>query len=145
MSRRKYTVLSGSIFAYWNQIEHFVRRHNYNASIQVIRLKMTDGSKIVGVLMPDGSVKEVLKDLRASSKQVQPGHTVAVDDDENWRPNEQQPNNRKHTQLEQKKSNQPSKPNNENFPLFHQKIFAYHNKKKKWMIGHTSQLNYVSM
>lgn len=83
MSRRKYTVLSGSIFAYWNQIEHFVRYRNYNAQIQMIRLKMTDGSKIVGVLLPDDSINDVLKDLQTSSKQVQPDYTVAVDDD--WR------------------------------------------------------------
>lgn len=80
MSRRKYTVLSGSIFAYWNQIEHFVRARNYNAQIQMIRLKMTDGSKIVGVLMPDKSVEDVIKDLQKNSTEVKPNYTVAEDE-----------------------------------------------------------------
>lgn len=80
MSRRKYAVLSGSIFAYWNQIEHFWFRRNYNAQIQMIRLKMTDGSKIVGVLLPDDCINDVIDDLRTNSKQIKPDFTVAVDD-----------------------------------------------------------------
>lgn len=80
MSRRKYMVLSGSIFAYWNEIEHFVRRNDNSAQIQMIRLKMTDGSKIVGVLLPDGSADALIEDLRKSSKQVKPQGTVTVDD-----------------------------------------------------------------
>lgn len=63
MSRRRYTVLSGSIFAYWNQIERYVRVDS-NTQIRMIRLKMTDGSKIVGVLLPNDSIEQVLKDLR---------------------------------------------------------------------------------
>lgn len=66
MSRRRYTVLSGSIFAYWSQIKHFVRNEN-NAQIRVIRLKLTDGTKIVGVLLPDNSIDDVIRDLRGSS------------------------------------------------------------------------------
>lgn len=68
MSRRRYTVLSGSIFAYWSQIERYVR-HDSNSQIRVIRLKLTDGSKIVGVLLPDSSVDDIIHDLRINSKE----------------------------------------------------------------------------
>lgn len=69
MSRRKYTVLSGSIFAYWSQIEHFVRNES-NAQIRVIRLKLTDGTKIVGVLLPNGCIDDILHDLRTTTTEV---------------------------------------------------------------------------
>lgn len=69
MSRRKYTVLSGSIFAYWSQIEHFVRNETH-AQIRVIRLKLTDGTKIVGVLLPDRCVDDIINDLRDTSQEV---------------------------------------------------------------------------
>lgn len=69
MSRRRYTVLSGSIFAYWSQIEHFVR-HESNTQIRVIRLKLTDGTKVVGVLLPESSVDDIIHDLRSTSTEV---------------------------------------------------------------------------
>lgn len=69
MSRCKYTVLSGSIFDYWNQIEHFVR-HESNAQIRVIRLKLTDGTKIVGVLLPEGSIDNIIHNLRTTFTEV---------------------------------------------------------------------------
>lgn len=46
MRRRKYTVLSGSIFAVWNRIEHVLRQQEFYHSPKVIRLKTTDGSKV---------------------------------------------------------------------------------------------------
>lgn len=70
MSRRRYSVLSGSLFAYWSQIERYVRIDS-NTQIRMIRLKMTDGRKIVGVLLSDDSVVRVLKDLNASSTEAQ--------------------------------------------------------------------------
>lgn len=78
MSRRRYTVVSGSIFAYWSQIEHFVRLEP-NTQIRMIRLKMTDGRKIVGVLLPDESVDHVLDNLRTSSTEVDQD-VVTIDD-----------------------------------------------------------------
>lgn len=69
MSRRRYTVLSGSIFAYWSNIEHFVRGES-RSYIRMIRLKMTDGTKIVGVLLPEASVEDIINDLRGSSVEV---------------------------------------------------------------------------
>lgn len=67
MRRRRYTTLSGSLFAYWSNIEHYVRKEANNVQIRMIRLKITDGSKIVGVLLPDSSVEDIIEDLRGSS------------------------------------------------------------------------------
>lgn len=69
MRRRRYTVLSGSLFAYWAEIEHFVRRES-NTQIRVIRLKLTDGSKIVGVLLPERVIEDVIHNLRETSEEV---------------------------------------------------------------------------
>lgn len=68
MRRRRYHVLSGSLFAYWSKIEHHVRKDkDQHAKIQVIRLKMTDGQRVVGVLLPEESVNDILTDLRETS------------------------------------------------------------------------------
>lgn len=67
MRRRKYTVLSGSIFAVWNRIEHVLKQQEFYHAPKVIRLKTTDGSKIVGVLVPDECVNEIIENLHADS------------------------------------------------------------------------------
>lgn len=71
MSRRRYTVISGSLFAYWTKIEQLIQ-----GQIRVIRLKMTDGRKIVGVLVPETSVDVILKDLRDSSLKTEDHSTL---------------------------------------------------------------------
>lgn len=67
MRRRKYTVLSGSIFAVWNRIEHQLRKREFYESPRVIRLKTTDGSKIIGILLPNESVYDIIEDLEEDS------------------------------------------------------------------------------
>lgn len=62
MSRRRYTVISGSLFTHWSKIEHYKK-----GQLRVIRLKMTDGTKIVGVLIPENNVDDIMKDLRDTS------------------------------------------------------------------------------
>lgn len=71
MRRRRYTVLSGSIFAIWTKIEHHVRAHEQAAAIRVIRLKTVDGSKIVGVLLPNNSVDDIRDDLEECSEEYE--------------------------------------------------------------------------
>lgn len=67
MRRRKYTVLSGSIFAIWSRIEHHLRESRVVVAIKIIRLKTTDGSKIVGVLLTEGNVDGLIADLSGDS------------------------------------------------------------------------------
>ncbi|XP_055306092.1 protein strawberry notch-like [Sitodiplosis mosellana] len=68
MRRRKYTVLSGSIFAFWNHIEHQLRRREFPESPRIVRLKTTDGSKIVGVLLPNECVSDIIEILHENSE-----------------------------------------------------------------------------
>lgn len=68
MRRRQYTVLSGSIFAIWSLIEHHVRAHDSMAAIRIIRLKTMDGNKIVGVLLPENSVNDIVVELQKDSE-----------------------------------------------------------------------------
>lgn len=71
MRRRRYTVLSGSIFAIWSRIEHHVRAHESFSAIRVIRLKTIDGTKIVGVLLPEKSVDDIMEDLQENSERFE--------------------------------------------------------------------------
>lgn len=66
--RRKYTVLSGSIFAVWDRILHHLRKLDHFQSPRVIRLKTTDGGKIVGVLLPNKIVSDIIDDLHEDSE-----------------------------------------------------------------------------
>lgn len=75
MSRRKYTILSGSIFAVWSRIERLLR--GTQQVMQVIRLKTMDGSKIVGVLLPQESVDDIIDDLTEDSVSVK--ETIFLD------------------------------------------------------------------
>lgn len=70
MRRRKYTVISGSIFAVWHRIEHHFRQNQYIHTPRVIRLKTTDGSKIVGVLVPNDAVDDIIAVLREDSGDI---------------------------------------------------------------------------
>lgn len=71
MRRRKYTVLSGSIFAVWDRIELQLRSQDIIKAPQVIRLKITDGSKIVGVLVPQECVSGIVEDLQGDSEEFE--------------------------------------------------------------------------
>lgn len=69
--RRKYTVLSGSIFAVWDRILDQLRRLDHYQSPRVVRLKTTDGSKIVGVLLPNEIVNDIIENLHEDSEDFQ--------------------------------------------------------------------------
>lgn len=70
MRRRKYTVISGSIFAVWQRIEHHCYTEDQFKRIQMIRLRTTDGSKIVGVLLPEKNVESIIEDFSVDSEDI---------------------------------------------------------------------------
>lgn len=53
---------------FWSRIEHHVRAHESMATIRIVRLKMMDGSRIVGVLLSKKSVNEIVVDLQSCSE-----------------------------------------------------------------------------
>lgn len=64
LRRRTYTVLSGSVLAVWKWIEEQISTESSkNNRMQVIRLKTTDGTKIVGILVPRAHVGRITKYL----------------------------------------------------------------------------------
>ena len=59
MRRRSYHVLSGSVLSVWTEIESVfasVSQGRRQSKIQVVRLKTTDGSKIVGMIEIKGGL-----------------------------------------------------------------------------------------
>lgn len=72
MRCRTYTVLSGSVLAVWNQIERQQSFQSFrNNRMQVIRLKTSDGNKIVGILVPKEDVQSLATDLRRDAQNVE--------------------------------------------------------------------------
>ncbi|XP_065831305.1 protein strawberry notch homolog 1-like isoform X2 [Oscarella lobularis] len=74
MRRRSYHVLSGSVLSVWTEIESVfasVSQGRRQSKIQVVRLKTTDGSKIVGVLIPEpccGALRASLQRIELKTK-----------------------------------------------------------------------------
>lgn len=70
LRRRTYTVLSGSVLAVWSRIESTISAKS-NAKMQVIRLKTTEGVKIVGTLIPKSCVELLVHDLSSDAEKVE--------------------------------------------------------------------------
>lgn len=81
MSRRKYTVISGSIFSVWQRIEHRCKTDDQFYRIQMIRLKTSDGGKIVGVLLPEKNVDDLIDDFEQDSEKIDENSFGDDDDD----------------------------------------------------------------
>lgn len=73
LRRRSYTVLSGSILAIWQRIENQLSMHSMakGNKMQVIRLKILDGSKIVGILIPKSCVNDLIADLSSDAEKIE--------------------------------------------------------------------------
>lgn len=70
MRKRKYYLLSGSIFAVWLRIEAQIEKklsERRPKDLQVARMKTAEGRKIVGVIVPGNCVYEIIKDLETDS------------------------------------------------------------------------------
>lgn len=72
LRRRTYTVLSGSVLAVWARVENTLSiRGGSNNKMQVIRLKTTEGRKIVGTLIPKSCVDLLVNDLKSDAEKVE--------------------------------------------------------------------------
>lgn len=72
LRQRTYTVLSGSVLAVWSRVEGVLAsRGGVNNKMQVIRLKTTEGFKIVGTLIPKNCVELLVNDLAADAEKVE--------------------------------------------------------------------------
>lgn len=72
LRKRTYTVLSGSVLAVWQRVENQLSaRVSSNNRMQVIRLKTSDGNKIVGILVPKLCVESLIDDLKRDAEKVE--------------------------------------------------------------------------
>lgn len=72
LRRRTYTVLSGSVLAVWQRVENQLSaRLSSNSRMQVIRLKTSDGNKIVGILVPKVCVENLIAELKRDAEKVE--------------------------------------------------------------------------
>lgn len=72
LRKRTYTVLSGSVLAVWQRVENQLSaRLSSNNRMQVIRLKTSDGNKIVGILVPKLCVESLIADLKRDAEKVE--------------------------------------------------------------------------
>lgn len=66
-------MLSGSVLAVWQRIEQQLSARSISANnrMQVIRLKTSDGNKIVGILIPKSCVEGLVADLSKDAEKVE--------------------------------------------------------------------------
>lgn len=70
MRRHRYTVISGSIFSVWSRIEHYCLTDHQFKRIQMIRVRTSDGSKIVGVLLPENNVQNIIQEFENENEEL---------------------------------------------------------------------------
>lgn len=65
-------MLAGSVLSVWSRVENVLagRIGMANSKMQVIRLKTTEGLKIVGTLIPKACVEVLVRDLSADAEKV---------------------------------------------------------------------------
>ncbi len=73
MRRRTYSVLSGSVLAVWSRVENVLARFGThgNNKMQVIRLKTSEGKKIVGTLIPKNCLDKIKQDLSSDAEKIE--------------------------------------------------------------------------
>ncbi|KAL5282206.1 sno family protein [Megaselia abdita] len=72
LRRRTYTVLAGSVLSVWSRVEQLITaRCGSNNKMQVIRLKTTNGKKIVGTLIPKNCVELLIQELKNDAEKVE--------------------------------------------------------------------------
>lgn len=66
-------MLSGSVLAVWQRVEEQLsaRAVSNNNRMQVIRLKTSDGAKIVGILVPKSCVDSLIADMSIDAEKVE--------------------------------------------------------------------------
>ncbi|XP_018901680.2 protein strawberry notch isoform X2 [Bemisia tabaci] len=71
LRRRTYHVLSGSVLSVWSRVEKVLAaRSGANVKMQVIRLKTSEGTKIVGTIIPKSCVELLRKDLSEDAEKT---------------------------------------------------------------------------
>jgi len=72
LRKKTYNVLAGSVLTVWNQVEavltHDGNRRGANTKMQVVRLKLQDGKRIVGTLIPSSAMTSLLTALMEGSE-----------------------------------------------------------------------------
>ncbi|XP_058978487.1 protein strawberry notch [Musca domestica] len=71
LRQRLYNVLAGSVLSVWARVEQILAMRNANNKMQVIRMKTTEGEKIVGTLIPKSCHELLLQDLKSDADRVE--------------------------------------------------------------------------
>ncbi|XP_037935449.1 protein strawberry notch isoform X2 [Teleopsis dalmanni] len=71
LRQRLYYVLAGSVLSVWTRVEKILAMRNANNKMQVVRMKTTEGEKIVGTLVPKSCYELLLKDLKSDAEKFE--------------------------------------------------------------------------
>jgi len=72
LRKKTYNVLTGSVLSVWHEVESILtqdgNRKGTHSRMQVVRLKLQSGKRIVGTLIPSSALTPILKALSAGSE-----------------------------------------------------------------------------
>lgn len=72
LRRRTYNVLAGCVLSVWTKVEDLLNsRTGHNSKMQVVRMRANDGLKIVGTLIPNSCVEDLIDALQEDSEKME--------------------------------------------------------------------------
>ncbi|XP_026279435.1 protein strawberry notch isoform X2 [Frankliniella occidentalis] len=72
LRRRTYNVLAGCVLSVWTKVEDLLNsRTGHNSKMQVVRMRASDGLKIVGTLIPNSCVEDLIEALQEDSEKME--------------------------------------------------------------------------
>merc|ERR1719347_2006881 len=75
LRRKTYNVLTGSVLSVWTLVESVLtndgQKKGQHAKMQVVRMRLEEGRRIVGTLIPTSAVEELVKQLGAGAEEAE--------------------------------------------------------------------------
>jgi len=73
LRRKTYNVLTGSVLSVWTLVESVLtndgQKKGQHAKMQVVRMRLEEGRRIVGTLIPTSAVDQLVKQLGAGAEE----------------------------------------------------------------------------
>merc|ERR1719342_1448715 len=73
LRRKSYNVLTGSVLSVWTKVESVLtndgQKKGQHAKMQVVRMRLDEGRRIVGTLIPTSAVEQLVKVLQHGAEE----------------------------------------------------------------------------
>jgi len=75
LRRKSYNVLTGSVLSVWTKVESVLtndgQKKGQHAKMQVVRMRLEEGRRIVGTLIPGSAMDQLVKTLGQGAEEAE--------------------------------------------------------------------------